>query len=214
MSVPARRSIARELGAIGLLAAAFLVAFRTRSPYVDFALAALAVGLIVLSERRSRVLWSQRRAAPPDAVRSAWLATSAFTAAALIALIALAAFTATRGGPSLAERLGNWRVLIAIALYFPWAFLQQYIFQFYLFGRWLALVAKPVAIALTGLTFAAVHFPRWPVMAATAVAGVVWAIFYYRWRRLSPLAASHAILGAALHYWVFGNDLLMQWLAR
>jgi membrane protease YdiL (CAAX protease family) len=51
-------------------------------------------------------------------------------------------------------------------------------------------------------------------MVVTAVAGVVWAIFYYRWRRLPPLAASHAILGATLHYWVFGNDLLMQWLAR
>jgi len=27
-----------------------------------------------------------------------------------------------------------------------------------------------------------------------------------------PLALSHALLGAALHYWVFGNDLLARWL--
>jgi hypothetical protein len=29
---------------------------------------------------------------------------------------------------------------------------------------------------------------------------------------LLPLAVSHALLGTALHYWVFGNDLLERWL--
>jgi hypothetical protein len=27
-----------------------------------------------------------------------------------------------------------------------------------------------------------------------------------------PLAVSHALLGPALHYWVFGNDLLVRWI--
>ena len=56
------------------------------------------------------------------------------------------------------------------------------------------------------------HFPRWPVMAVTLVAGTAWALIYYRWRSLVPLAVSHALLGTALHYWVFGNDLLERWL--
>jgi hypothetical protein len=49
-------------------------------------------------------------------------------------------------------------------------------------------------------------------MAVTLVAGTVWSLIYYRWRALLPLAASHALLGTALHYWVFGNDLLERWL--
>ena len=110
------------------------------------------------------------------------------------------------------ERFANWHLLAAAALYFPWALLQQYIFQFYWFGRWLQVVPAPVAVALTAVAFAAVHFPRWPVMAVTLVAGAVWALIYLRWRRLLPLAVSHALLGTALHYWVFGNDLLERWL--
>ena len=115
------------------------------------------------------------------------------------------------GAPAL-ERFSNWHMLAAAALYFPWALLQQYIFQFYWFGRWLQLVPVPVAVALTAVAFAAVHFPRWPVMAVTLVAGTAWALIYYRWRSLVPLAVSHALLGTALHYWVFGNDLLERWL--
>jgi membrane protease YdiL (CAAX protease family) len=103
-------------------------------------------------------------------------------------------------------------MLAAASLYFPWALLQQYIFQFYLFPRWLRLVPVPAAVALTALAFSAVHFPRWPVMAVTVVAGAAWALIYYRCRRLLPLALSHALLGTALHYWVFGNDLLERWL--
>ena len=49
-------------------------------------------------------------------------------------------------------------------------------------------------------------------MAVTLVAGTAWALIYYRWRSLVPLAVSHALLGTALHYWVFGNDLLERWL--
>ena len=120
--------------------------------------------------------------------------------------------TARASGASLAERFGNWHMLATAPLYFGWALLQQYIFQFYWFGRWLQVVPAPVAVALTAVAFAAVHFPRWPVMAVTLVAGAVWALIYLRWRRLLPLALSHALLGTALHYWVFGNDLLERWL--
>jgi hypothetical protein len=49
-------------------------------------------------------------------------------------------------------------------------------------------------------------------MALTLLAGAVWAALYYRYRRLLPLAVSHALLGATLHYWVLGHDLLASWL--
>jgi membrane protease YdiL (CAAX protease family) len=208
----ADRSVALELAAIGAAAIVFVATFQVRPPYVDFVLAAAAVALIVSSAARSRRLWALARSADPTGARGAWIAALAFTAAALVVLATAAALGARAGETSLHERFGNWHMLAAAALYLPWALLQQYIFQFYWFGRWLRLVPVHVAVALTALAFAAVHFPRWPVMAVTLVAGAVWALIYHRWRSLIPLAVSHALLGTALHYWVFGNDLLARWI--
>ena len=208
----ADRSVALELAAIGIAAVVFVATFQVRPPYVDFVLAAAAVALIVGSAARSRRLWALARSIDPQGSRGAWRATGAFTAAALLALAVAAILVARAQEVPAAPRFSNWHMLAAAALYAPWALLQQYIFQFYWFGRWLRLVPVPVAVALTSIAFAAVHFPRWPVMGVTLVAGSVWALIYYRWRSLVPLALSHALLGTALHYWVFGNDLLARWL--
>jgi len=214
-----RRSATFELVAIGAAALVFVATFRVRPPYVDFALAVAAIGLIALSERRSTALWAagahSANAAP--ATRGAWLASATFTAAALAVLALLGAFVGSAtplGGNavSFAERISNWHMVIAIALYFPWALLQQYIFQRYLLVRLLQLVPLPLAIALGAVAFASVHFPRWPVMLVVLIAGVAWSLIYHRWRTLFPLACSHAVLGSALHYWVFGRDLLDSWL--
>jgi hypothetical protein len=210
--VRADRSVALELVAIGAAALVFVATFQVRPPYLDFVLAAAAVALIVVSAARSKRLWALARSVDPAGARGAWRATLAFTAAALVVLAILAVVAARAADTPALERFGNWHMLVAAALYFPWALLQQYIFQFYWFGRWLTLVPMAIAVALTALAFAAVHFPRWPVMAVTLVAGAAWALIYYRWRSLVPLAVSHALLGTALHYWVFGNDLLARWL--
>jgi membrane protease YdiL (CAAX protease family) len=208
----ADRSVVLELTAIGVAALVFVATFQVRPPYLDFVLAAAAVALIVFSAARSRRLWALARSVDPTGARGAWLAALGFTAVALVVLAVVAVFTARAAGIPAAERFGNWHMLATAALYLPWALLQQYIFQFYWFGRWLRLVPVALAVALTAVAFAAVHFPRWPVMAVTLIAGTAWALIYYRWRSLLPLAASHALLGTALHYWVFGNDLLERWL--
>ena len=206
------RSVLLELGAIAVAALIFVATFRVRPPYLDFVLAAAAVGLIVLSAARSRRLWELQRSVDPTGARGAWKAALVFTTVALAVLAGVAVLVARAAGTPAVERFGNWHILVVAALYFPWALLQQYIFMFYWFGRWLRLVPVPIAVVLTALAFSAVHFPRWPVMAVTLVAGSVWALIYYRWRSVVPLAVSHALLGTALHYWVFGNDLLERWI--
>jgi membrane protease YdiL (CAAX protease family) len=208
-----RQSVAIELAAIGAAALIFVATFRVRPAYVDFALAGVAVALIAASARRSRRLWDAAAPAPrAGADRDAWLVSGAFTAAALVVLVALAAWNAPRNGTTLLARVSNWHVVAAMALYFSWALLQQYIFQRYLLGRLLQLLPPAAAVAVTALAFSSVHFPRWPVMALVVIACSVWSTIYYRSRALLPLAASHALLGAVLHYWVFGNDLLRAWL--
>jgi len=211
-----RRSVALELAALGTAALLFIATLRVRPPYVDFALAAAAVALIVATAGRSKQLW--RHAPPPVArgaagARAAALLAGAFTLLALGALAALALLGARSGDATLAARFLNPNFLFAVPLYFAWALLQQFIFQFYFFGRLLHVAPQPVAIAVTAIAFASVHFPRWPVMAVTLVAGLYWTWLYLRHRNLWVLAASHALLGAALHYWVFGRDLLASWLA-
>jgi len=207
-----RRSVALELLAIGAAALIFVATFRVRPAYVDFALAGAAVLLIAASARRSRRLWDSAPLVPGgSASRQAWIEAGVFTGLALLVLVALAAWSAGSGA-ALAGRAANWHIAVAAALYFPWALLQQYIFQRFLLGRLLQLVAPAAAIAITALAFSSVHFPRWPVMALVLIACSVWSTIYYRTRALLPLAASHALLGTTLHYWVFGNDLLHRWL--
>src|SRR5690606_6890349 len=100
-----------------------------------------------------------------------------FTAAAALGLAAVGAVTVPPGAPdSIAARLTNWHLLPAIFLYVPWAWLQQFVFQFYFLGRLSHVVPAGIAVVLTAAGFSAVHFPRYPVMAVTAVAGVVWAL--------------------------------------
>jgi hypothetical protein len=205
-----------ELAAVALLALLFVALFRGRAGYVDVILAVVALGLIAASTPRSRALWASVPAAAarlPARPRTAWKLMAAFTGLALC-LAALAGGVqghAAGGWPGVAARLGNWHFLAAVGLYFPWALLQQFIFQFYLLGRLLTLVPYNVAVATAAVAFSMVHFPRLPVMLATAAAGIVWAATYAKHRTLWPLAVSHAVLGSALHYWVFGRDLARLW---
>jgi membrane protease YdiL (CAAX protease family) len=215
--MPSRRALALELLVLGVLAAAFLVAFRGRPGYVDVLLAVVAVGFILIGYRRGHALWQRHgvdRGSYRMRARRSAVAAAAFTAASLTALLAVGLIAAyLEGGASEAwSRVANPRYLLAALLYLPWALLQQFVFQFYLLGRLLALMPLGVAVSVTALAFSAVHFPRAPVMAVTLLAGAVWALLYRRYRVLLPLAVSHALLGSALHYWVFGRDLLALWL--
>ncbi|MFO7288061.1 MAG: CPBP family intramembrane metalloprotease [Gammaproteobacteria bacterium] len=214
---PSRRALAAELLVLAVLAAAFLVFFDARAGYVDLVLALVAVGMILAGGARSRALWSLQdgfAAAPGNRLRRAAAAAAGFTAGSLLVLAAIGGALAFRdaGLHAVLARLANPNLPIAVLLYLPWALLQQFVFQFYLLGRLLALVPVNAAIALTASAFAAVHYPRAPVMVVTLVAGAVWAVLYRRFRSLLPLAVSHALLGAALHYWVFGRDLVAVWL--
>jgi len=108
-------------------------------------------------------------------------------------------------------RVGIWRILLAVAFYLPWALLQQTLFQFYLFGRLLTLLPPRLAVTCTALAYGLVHLPDPVLSTCAAMAGIFWSCVYNRHRRLLPLAFSHACLGGAFHYWVYGLDLAREW---
>ena len=101
-------------------------------------------------------------------------------------------------------------MIYALVLYLPWALAQQFIFQFYFLGRLRAVMptTTPVVVAmLNGLAYGLVHLPDVWLSLGTSMAGMVWSYCYLRDRSILPIVVSHAILGVAFYYWVFGCDL-------
>jgi membrane protease YdiL (CAAX protease family) len=94
--------------------------------------------------------------------------------------------------------------------------MQQTLLQSYLLGRLLVLFPTSLRLApflLTGTCFGLVHLPDLWTALVTVAAGTVWSFLYYRYRLLLPLAFSHAALGSAFYYGLFGHDLAAEWRA-
>jgi membrane protease YdiL (CAAX protease family) len=208
-----RYRIVIELAVIVVFTVIYLTFFAQRPRYLDAVLGLVAVSLIGLSSARSRRLWAWL---PPaiegrrERLKAASRAMIIFTVpvATLFLISGAVIGHADDGWVGALERVGNWHLLLALLLYFPWALLQQFVFQFYLLGRLSYLLPPAVAIGITAVAFSAVHYPRYPIMAGTLIGCLVWSLSYRRHRVLLPLAASHALLGATMHYWVIGRDLL------
>lgn len=217
MKIPLRSRIALELGLLTILTIVFLLCFPRRPTYVDITLALLALALLGWNARFTRsVIWARFPISERGRGR-AWsclLPVAAMTIPVLLIFlgVGLALGSSERGWEGGLERLSNWHILLALALYFPWALLQQTLFQFYLLGRLLTLFPPVVAVSVTGVAYSLVHLPDVWVTLVTAAAGIFWTALYRRYRVLLPLALSHALLGSTFYYWVYGRDLFEGWL--
>jgi hypothetical protein len=215
-----RRRISLELSLLGASTAVFLLLLPQRPLGIDLGLALLALGLVGLNAGFTRnVIWGRF---PPrretGRLRRCLVISLGVTACGVFGVLALGMGMAyAQGGwEEVTKRIFTWRLFPAIGLYFPWALLQQTLFQFYLLGRLrVALPSKfPLpAIALTGIGYASVHLPDWEITVVTSLAGIFWSSLYYAFRVLSPLALSHAILGSTFYYWIYAEDLLGAWIS-
>jgi hypothetical protein len=215
-----RTKVAVELGTIAVLTTVFLALLPRRNPLLDVALAGFALLCIGASARYTKnVIWGA--VAPPfdeNRVRNCIKVTLWITIPTAILLFLIGGFLAYRndGWPGVGARILNWRILAAFGCYLPWALMQQTLLQFYLLGRLLVLLPKKfrfVAFAITGACFGLVHLPDVWTAGVTVIAGTVWSLVYYRYRLLLPLAFSHAALGSAFYYGIFGHDLAVEWRA-
>jgi membrane protease YdiL (CAAX protease family) len=211
-----RRRVLIELCSLGLATIVFLLLFPNRATAVNIGLAVLAlIGLVANRRFTQGQIWSRF---PVGFDRSTRIKKSSLAALVLTGvgvvgcLIAAAVLGYDEDGWSgVTRRLSNPNILIAIALYLPWALLQQTLFQLYLLGRLLVILRAWMAIVITGLAYSLVHLPHLGVSIATAGAGIIWTALYYRYRCLTPLAASHALLGSTFYYWVYNRDLMAWW---
>jgi membrane protease YdiL (CAAX protease family) len=215
-----RGKVAVELGVIAVLTTVFLLLFPRRSPAVDVALTGGALLVIALTRRYTRdVIWAE---SPPPVAECrrgrCWQAVLWITVAPCLVFLLVGAVIAYEGGgwPAVAGRVCNWRILAAFGCYVPWALMQQTLVQFYLLGRLLALFPRQlrwVALLLCGICFGLVHLPDFWTALVVVLSGAVWCLLYYRYRLLLPLAFSHAALGTAFYYGIFGHDLALEWRA-
>ena len=116
--------------------------------------------------------------------------------------------------PGVRARICHPYIPTAVLLYVPWALLQQTLFQFYLLGRVRTLCPSfhPLSLsALNGLIFGLVHATDVWIALPAALGGILWSFLYLRYRRLWPLAVSHALIGTTFYYWVYGLDLASRW---
>ena len=213
-----RAKVGLELGILAALAAAFIVMFPHRHPAVDISLALLAlVGIAASASYTRNCVW----AASPSPVaeprsRRGWFATLWITIPVAVVFLGFGAVVAYRasGWQGVCDRILNWRVLAVFGGYLVWALLQQTLLEFYLLGRLLILFPRTsLPFVVTGICFGLVHLPDYWTASVTVVAGAVWSILYFRYRALLPLALSHAMLGTAFYYGLFGHDLSAEWSA-
>jgi len=197
-----------ELFTVAVMSAIVVLGFPQRPAWLNVLLALCGLGLLLLNRRfTTTVIWRRFPVAYDvrDRLVRSVLTSAVFT---LLGLAAMACFAAWRNHsvPPV-----DRTVLLVLPLYLGWGLLQQYLFQFFLLGRFLVLVPAPLAVGATAAAFALVHAPRPFTACVTLVAGCVWCHLYVRYRVLWPLAVSHALLGAALFHWVYGQNLLARW---
>lgn len=212
-----RRRCATELLALVTLAVLFLYLVPERPAYVDAGLALWVGVLIVLDGRYTRQhvwCWPPADISPGARLRKALAWSAALTLPAVAALLVAGLLLGYAEGdwPGARQRVASPHLLLSLTVYFPWALLQQGLFQFYLLGRLLHVLPVPLAVMGTALAYGLVHLPDIRVASLAAGAGLAWTWIYYRYRVLTPLALSHAVLGALFYHWVYGRDLWAEWL--
>jgi hypothetical protein len=208
-----RLRILIELTVLAVATTIFLYwAPRNNVLFLGMALIGFALIGFNAQETRDRI-WGPPASADFDRLRRSFINTTLFTGPAVL-ICFLGGVVGRYAGFSWLQDstpMFSLNFFLALAIYLPWALLQQTLFQFYLLGRLRALFpyASPLLLSIfNGICYGMVHAPQWPVVAVTIIGGIFWSYGYHRDRYVLPIALSHAILGSTFYYWLYGRDLI------
>jgi membrane protease YdiL (CAAX protease family) len=199
-----RRRFQIELSLLLVLTPLFLLVMPHKMGV--FAPTALAFLVYVLIDARftQPQIW-QQRTPEPQALKKAVQSTALITLPPFFIMLGL--------GMYLEHRILSPHLLQGMGLYLAWALVQQTLFQVYLLGRLHVIFpdASEYRLAtINGLAYSLVHLPYLWVTVATLPLGFLWTLLYIRYRKLWPLALSHAMLATAFFYWVLNRDLIAE----
>jgi len=211
-----RVRVAAELAILAVLTALFLYwAPRNTVLYVGMALIGFALIGFNAKETRDRI-WGPPASPEFDRVRRCAVNMLILTVPPVIVFLIFGLVARHYKLWWLADEASpmfSLHFFIAVALYLPWAMLQQTLFQFYLLGRLRVLLpfAPPLMLSvINGFAYGLVHLPEIPVTAVTIIGGIFWSYSYHTDRYVVPIAVSHAVLGSTFYYWVYGRDLIAE----
>ena len=202
-SVPTKTFVRWECSVL-LVASALFIAVGPKRIDIYVGLALLFTVYIGLSAGYIRQhIWAQQ----PVRASQAWRQTMLLTIVAVLIFFIW--------GWQQGNRINGLTWLLTVAVYTPWAWIQQVLFQFYCLGRLRILLPQIPMVWLCGVNgvlYGLVHAPQWDIVLLTVPAGFAWSYIYSRHRALLPLAVSHACLGASYYLAVRGDELLQRWL--
>jgi membrane protease YdiL (CAAX protease family) len=148
--------------------------------------AAVGLALIVW---RSFDGWQEMGFRAANLGRSLWIAAAALVLAAVA--IAVAARMRTLLVPN-----GVLAFLVTYCAYAVWSGVQQFLLQGVFLLRFLRLIPRPWAAALTAAAlFATAHLPNPVLIPITFIWGFAACLLFLRYRNIYPLMIAHAILG-------------------
>jgi membrane protease YdiL (CAAX protease family) len=134
----------------------------------------------------------------PRALLPAARATTLFTVAAVLAVLAAGAAVGTLHDRT--DFLGNFAALI------PWGAAQQWMLQTVVFREVRRHLPPRAAIVAAAVLFALVHAPNVFLMVMTLIGALGWGAIYSRYPNFLPLGVSHALATLALLY-AFDDDI-------
>jgi membrane protease YdiL (CAAX protease family) len=87
----------------------------------------------------------------------------------------------------------------SILLYFPWAFLQQYVLQNFLLARTGDILGRTSSAAIiASLLFALIHLPNTALVVASLIGALVWCRIFLKVPNIFVVSLSHALFGILL----------------
>ena len=124
-------------------------------------------------------------------LRESWLLAA--TVALAAAILAAAYFSG-----SLHRLWGLRHPWLGVAVYFCWAFVQEFMLQCFCVPMLRAMVSRVSSLLLAGVLFAVAHLPNPSLTLVAFFAGVAFTSIYARRKNLYVVALIHAVLGLTL----------------
>jgi len=131
--------------------------------------------------------------------KSSFLASTIFACLAIIIMLIVAI---QKGSLTF-----TWHFIPLLLLYPIWGLIQQLLVQNLVASNLKTLGAKNWLIVLASSSmFALAHVPYPILTLATFIMGIVFTIFYLKWRNIWALGLYHGILGVFLYFWVLNRN--------
>lgn len=219
-----RWRVVLELATLALLTSIFLSFEQDRQLSIFLGMALIGAALVGFNAKETHErFWGPPTSPEFDRVRRCTSNMMLLTVPALILFFSYALIQGhclvsprTTPGKELLP-LFSTHFLLALAIYVPWALLQQTLFQFYLLGRLRVLLpfASPFSLScVNGIVYGLMHLSpeaplgNVPTVLMAATGGIFWSYSYHRDRYVLPIAASHALLAPTFYFWVLNHDLV------